>query len=236
CQIQGHPDAYGLGIRIAFYLQWFALIISCWLSDGDALNLKFLNALTIAATSIGLALNLSTLQPVEVYVILLLVCGTLYFQVPVFLWRVVTCCRPWWDTERWNKLRMGWLFKTGMALLLGTLLGVEIWFWCTGVYEKPAGMDDAGGCRQYAFLFGQVPLDSSAKRSHPTVVARKTHKPTNCRITNNRIVFLQQLRTFSDLIVAAILVMAVELVISWNHISGVNDLSSAAQLIPPVIS
>lgn len=30
--------------------------------------------------------------------------------------------------------------------------------------------------------------------------------------------------------------MAVELVISWNNISGVNDLDTAAQLIPPVAS
>lgn len=30
--------------------------------------------------------------------------------------------------------------------------------------------------------------------------------------------------------------MAIELVISWNNISGVNDLDSAAQLIPPIIS
>lgn len=30
--------------------------------------------------------------------------------------------------------------------------------------------------------------------------------------------------------------MAIELVVSWNNISGVNDLNTAAQLIPPVIS
>lgn len=55
-------------------------------------------------------------------------------------------------------------------------------------------------------------------------------------MSQSRIDHLQQLRTISDIIVAAILIMAIELVISWNHISGVDDLGNAAQLIPPVIS
>lgn len=160
CQIAGHPDSYGLGIRIAFYLQWFGMIITPWLLESDALNLHFLNMLTVAATSIGLAVNLSVLQPAEVYVVLLLVCGTLHFLVPAFLWRLLTCCHPWWDPERWSRVRMGWLFKTGLVLMFGTLVGVQIWFWCTGVHVRPTGSDTS--CRQYAFLFGQVPIDSSA--------------------------------------------------------------------------
>lgn len=160
CHITGHPDTYGLGIRIAFYIQWFGMIFASWLPESDALNLKFLNGLTIAATSVGLALDLGTLQPAEIYVVLLLVCGTLYFLVPVYLWRLITCCHPWWDTERWSRMRMGWLFKSGMGLMLGALLGLQIWFWCTGVYERPTGTDTS--CQQYGFLFGQVQLDSPA--------------------------------------------------------------------------
>lgn len=55
-------------------------------------------------------------------------------------------------------------------------------------------------------------------------------------MSQSRIDHLRQLRTIFDIIVAAILTMAVELVISWNHISGVDDLENAAQLIPPIIS
>lgn len=57
-----------------------------------------------------------------------------------------------------------------------------------------------------------------------------------CSITKDHILSLQQLRTISDLIVASILTAAAELAISWNNISGVNHLDSAAQLIPPVVS
>lgn len=57
-----------------------------------------------------------------------------------------------------------------------------------------------------------------------------------CRISHNRIESLQQFRTISDFIVAAIITTAVELVISWNNIGSVNNLDTAAQLIPPIIS
>lgn len=136
------------------------MIITCWFLESDALNLKFLNGLTILAATIGLALHLGVLQPVETYVILLLVCGTIYFLIPVYLWRVFTCCHSRMDTERWNRIRMGWLFRTGMALMFGTLLGMQIWFWCTGVYVRPPRTDNS--CEQYGFFFGQMLLNSPA--------------------------------------------------------------------------
>lgn len=97
CEIPGHPDSYGLGIRAAFYLQWFGVIVTSWVlpSSSDALNLRFLNSLTTAATAVGLAVNAGALQPAEVLVVLLLVCGALYLFVPVYLWRLATCCRQW---------------------------------------------------------------------------------------------------------------------------------------------
>lgn len=55
-------------------------------------------------------------------------------------------------------------------------------------------------------------------------------------MSQDRIESLQQLRAISDIIVASVLTMAVELVISWNNIRGVNDLDTAAQLIPLVVS
>lgn len=56
------------------------------------------------------------------------------------------------------------------------------------------------------------------------------------RTTPGRIRALQELRTISDVIVASVVTTAIELVISWNHIGGVNNLDTAAQLIPLAIS
>ncbi|KAG6359444.1 hypothetical protein INS49_012965 [Diaporthe citri] len=166
CHIPVDSGTYGVGIRIAFYLQWSGMIVTSWALESDALNLKLINALTIAATSVGLILNLNRLQPVEIYIVLLLTCGTLYFTVPIYLWRLVTCCRPWWDPERWTRIKMGWLFRVLTYSMYGVL-----------------------------------------------------HFQTIC-----------------DLIVATTITVAIELVISWNKIKGANDLDSAAQLIPPVIT
>ncbi|KAJ0119332.1 hypothetical protein J7T55_013570 [Diaporthe amygdali] len=169
-----HVDAgnYGVGIRIAFYLQWFGMIITSWLFESDAINLHFINAVTTAAMSIGLVLNLERLQPVEIYIVLLLACGTLYFTVPIYLWRLVTSCRPWWDPDRWTRIKTGWLFR---------VLTYSI-------------------------------------------------------ITKNRILSLQHFRTICDLIVASIVTLAIELVISWNKITVANDLNSSAQIIPPALT
>lgn len=95
CQISGHPDSYGLGIRLAFYLQWFGMILASCILPSAALNLQFLNSLTIAAAAIGLAINIGVLQPAEILVVLLLVCGALYFFVPVYSWKMCTLCRQW---------------------------------------------------------------------------------------------------------------------------------------------
>lgn len=164
CQITGHPDTYGVGIRTAFYLQWLGMAITSWLFESDALNLKFVNALTVAATSAGLITHLDELQPSEINVVLLLVCETLYSSVPLYAWRIATCCQPWWDPERWARLSTGWLFRASGAVLSSAVLGLQLWFWCAGVHNRPVtGVDSTipgAGCAQYGFLLGQLPLDA----------------------------------------------------------------------------
>lgn len=164
CHVSENSDTYGVGIRIAFYLQWFGMIVTSWALESDALNLKLINALTTAATSVGLILNLERLQSVEIYIVLLLACGTLYFTVPIYFWRLVTCCRPWWDPERWTKIKTGWLFRALNSSMYGALLSLHIWFWCKGVHERretDPEVDADADCEQFGFLFAQVRLDES---------------------------------------------------------------------------
>lgn len=158
CHIPVDSGTYGVGIRIAFYLQWFGMIITSWALESDALNLKFINALATAATSIGLVLNLEMLQPVEIYIALLLTCGALYFTVPIYLWRPVTCCRPWWDPERWTRINTGWLFRVSTCSMYGALLSLHIWFWCRGVHIKRKTDSKEIECGQFGCLFAHIRL------------------------------------------------------------------------------
>jgi len=47
---------------------------------------------------------------------------------------------------------------------------------------------------------------------------------------------LEKLRSVNNIIVASIVIAATELTIKWNAVTGVNDLTSAGQLIPLLIS
>lgn len=163
CHISVSSGSYGLGIRIAFHLQWFGMIVTSWALESDALNLKFINALSTAAASISLVLNLERLQPVEIYIVLLLACGALYSTVPVQLWRLVTCCRPWWDPERWTRIKTGWLFRAMTYSMYGALLSLHIWFWCRGVHngrKTDQSLNADMECEQFGFLFAPVRLDA----------------------------------------------------------------------------
>lgn len=163
CHISVNAGTYGVGIRIAFYLQWFGMIITSWAPKPDVLNLlNCTNALTTAATSIGLVMNFDRLQPVEIYIVLLLTCGALYFTIPIYLWRLVTCCRPWWDPGRWTRIRTGWLFRVSTFSTYGALLSLHIWLWCRGIHVKKktgSDLDTEIECEQFGFLFAQIRLD-----------------------------------------------------------------------------
>lgn len=50
------------------------------------------------------------------------------------------------------------------------------------------------------------------------------------------ITVLNDFRFLSDIIAFAVLVAAVELTISWNHIKGVNNVNTSAQTIPLFLS
>ena len=50
--------------------------------------------------------------------------------------------------------------------------------------------------------------------------------------SRTRIRVLREVETFGGLAVACVLIAAIELAIEWNGISGVKDMTTAAQLIP----
>lgn len=50
CKFKGNADMYGLGIRLAFYLQWLGSIFAAWIARSEVSDLAFSNAVFISAT------------------------------------------------------------------------------------------------------------------------------------------------------------------------------------------
>ncbi|KAJ9156294.1 hypothetical protein NKR23_g1250 [Pleurostoma richardsiae] len=205
---QGNAAMYGLGIRTGFYLQ-------C---------------------------------PAEIYVVLLLVFGSFYLTIPLFLWRLITGCSPNWDPSRWPRAPSSPGLSVVSFLLSLVLLGYQMWFWTAGVKERRLD------CQQYGFLFAKIPIDNGGFIAWNILfniafllggmwglcvamaLIRGYRKKPKRRLRRVHIEALQQLQSTFELIVATLMTVAVELVIQWNHLKGVSDVSTAAQLIPTLVS
>ncbi|KAK3327444.1 hypothetical protein B0T19DRAFT_484554 [Cercophora scortea] len=140
----------------------------------------------------------------------------------------------------------------GENMLWLVVAGVQLWFWCAGV--EALGVE---GCVQYGFLFAQVELGGEGFRAFNILVVlgllggtmalavldtgrrgrRRRRRRRRRRVSSAHKTILANLQYFSDLGVVVIVIAAVELSIKWNNISAaVNQVSSAAQLIPVLIS
>ncbi|KAK0636338.1 hypothetical protein B0T17DRAFT_613082 [Bombardia bombarda] len=126
CFIQGTPDMYGMGIRVAFYVFWFGtlLVIRFVLksvndNDQDAIRpstdiLSWSLIFFYYAVFIALAVTASKaakeihsysgsdedqqpFQAVEAYITILLISMPAYLQIPTFVLSLVFACRPDWD-------------------------------------------------------------------------------------------------------------------------------------------
>jgi hypothetical protein len=100
CKIEGNSDMYGLGIRLGYYFQWYGAILARWLAPSEVKNLAFSMDVFVAATFLALAIltagRVDSLEPVETYIVLLLMFGAYLALVPIYVWRLLTTCDPYW--------------------------------------------------------------------------------------------------------------------------------------------
>jgi hypothetical protein len=260
CKFQGNSDMYGLGIRLGYYLQWFGAIIAAWIAPTEVKSLRFSIDLFVSASFLALiiitAQDVDSLEPVETYIILLLMFGAYLAIVPIYFWRLLTRCDPYWDPTRWPLVDPGALSANlSLTLLVGVLI-FQYWFWFARVPDL-----DGSTCQQYGFLLAQVRLNSKAsvvlnvlmyfwlglvclylvvlKARHmlgfPAPYENRPKRKISRRHLKAHIELLQNLETWTKLFVAILVTLATELTIDWNEIEGVNSLASAGQAIPFVI-
>ena len=171
CVVQGNSDMYGLGIRLGFYLQWFGVFLAILLvprrhrdlSDDDplkeeAISLRFSNNVFAAATFLALLIlivgDVSSLQPVEIYIILLLTFGYTLLLIPIYIWRLFTFGDPTRDPTRWPMLRMSNVESRLRILLIAAVASFQLWFW----FVRVPKLNDLA-CEQYGFLLARIRLN-----------------------------------------------------------------------------
>ncbi|KAF2678748.1 hypothetical protein K458DRAFT_422828 [Lentithecium fluviatile CBS 122367] len=262
CNFEGNSDMYGLGIRLGFYLQWYAAILARWIVPlpSEVKSLGFSLNLFVAATFLALIIlttnNVESLQPVETYIVLLLLFGAYLALVPIYLWRLLTGCDPYWDPTRYPIVNMGALSANlNFFLLIGVLI-FQYWFW----FDRVPDLDHYN-CQQYGFLLSQVRLNSKVsvvlnalmyfwlgvvclyllalKILHvlgfPDPSDQRKRRVISRSHKERHIDLLQNFDNWIRIIVAIMVTLATELTISWNQIEGTNTLSGAGNTIPFVI-
>ncbi|KAF2245280.1 hypothetical protein BU26DRAFT_607578 [Trematosphaeria pertusa] len=259
CDFEGNSDMYGLGIRLGYYFQWFGAILAAWIAPSEVQGLRFGIDLFVAATFLALVIatgnDVNSLEPVDTYIILLLMFGAYLALVPIFLWRLLTGCDPYWDPTRYPLVKPGSRSANLNFLMLIGALVFQYWFW----FDRVPDLDDYN-CQQYGFLLAQVRLNSKVsvvlnilmyfwlgivclyiivlKIRHAVGFpdpSERRKRLISRRHKREHIRRLQNMDTWSKLIVVATVTAAVELTISWNEIDGANTLSGAGQTIPFVI-
>lgn len=208
---------------------------------------------TFLALIILTANDVDSIEPVETYIVLLLMFGSYLALVPIYLWRLLTACDPYWDPTRWPIVRDSALTNNmGLVLLIGVLV-FQYWFWFHRVPDL-----DHYQCQQYGFLLGQVRLNSKVSVvlnalmyfwlgniclyllglktlrmfGFPDPSEQRERRVISSNRKRRHIERLQTIDTWMRIITAMLVTLATELAVSWNDIRNANTLAGAGNTIP----
>ena len=148
---------YGLGIRLGFYLQWYAGICANMLAvESEITGNRLALAAFMWGTFIALLVQTITqaLSAIDIYVILLMCFGSNYFIIPLLFWRLVTCFDYTLDPTRWIVVKASTALNIANVALLLATSGYQLWFWISGIHTIP------NDCNPVGFLFVKMPLVS----------------------------------------------------------------------------
>ncbi|TGO57965.1 hypothetical protein BCON_0060g00390 [Botryotinia convoluta] len=173
CIIDGNSDIYGLGIRIGFYLQWYASLLasaprgsSGKVASDEVQGLMFSIILFSVATFLALIIQTSTLQLAEVYIILLLVVGYHYYFIPKMFMVLLSSIKQLFSKgekdETEQKKHRGWEFIFLVGLFFCAISCFQLWFW-GGHFQDRNGKSNT--CPNFGFGFIRVDLENIAFRA-----------------------------------------------------------------------
>ncbi|KAK6611313.1 hypothetical protein H4I95_02109 [Botrytis cinerea] len=173
CITDGNSDIYGLGIRIGFYLQWYASLLASAprgslgkVASGEVQGLMFSIVLFSVATFLALVIQTSTLQLAEVYIILLLVVGYHYYFIPKMFMALLSSIKQLFSKgekeETGQKKHRGWVFILLVGLFFCAISCFQLWFWGGHFQDRNR---KANTCPDFGFGFIRVDLENIAFRA-----------------------------------------------------------------------
>jgi hypothetical protein len=164
CTIAGNSDLYGHGIRVSFYLLWFAVLIGERFQEQHAKVLRGAELILAYAVFLGLVMATSSgyLFAAEAYITLLLISTTVYLLVPRHTSDLVAWIRP--DLGLGSQHAGFGIVATARCLFVLIVISLHMWFWGTGVDSASIDRmlrEQGGGCQppqQFGFAFSPVEL------------------------------------------------------------------------------
>ncbi|KYK57343.1 hypothetical protein DCS_04352 [Drechmeria coniospora] len=234
CIARSRPDMYGLGIRLAVYIQWLAVALFHHIGPESMSEIRLLGLILSSSLAISLLLHLAEggngIDAAGIYILILLTTGSHLFLVPVYAWRALTCFRPWWNPLAWSGEEQLRIFRIVSFTLILVVSAVAVWFFSTHVPRLERG------CLQFGFFFGKTALDGNTSFLAFNAVLYLLILQICVAMALGHVKSLRHLHLLSNLTVLVVLVFAVELSVRWNELSGSSDMDTSAQLIPLLVS
>lgn len=258
CGFIGNPDIYGLGVRLGIYSQWLSALLSNHLlsnSREDIHSAYFFFSLALGIATVVITVNRerSCVFFAEIFVLVSLVFGG-YFSVHLFPITTLPQQRDWYSIP-WRRGRL-----VILALVYGAMMLFNCWFWFAGrstgfestpcgsaifLFAKFSGSNIKHGVRFYQgfsvamavyypfgafYLLQNDPglLNGSNGTSTPSHSVKPIGGPGFRMICSIHFLIV-------SLICFVLAVLAIEMTLAWNCVSGVTSLNSGGQLIPLVI-
>ncbi|KAM5360844.1 hypothetical protein ACJZ2D_013473 [Fusarium nematophilum] len=251
CSPPGRPDIYGVGIRTSFYIQWLGSLLIEHVSEQHLPDMRFLSAFSSAAASTSLVIGVAQgkLQPLDIYLLLLLAMGFFLFFMPLHAWRLVTKCHPQLDPFFLTDEVHGQFWHVMTFVMLAANAAMGTWFYTAFMPQLDRD------CRDLVFVFGKVDLENriyvvAAAVFYIGILAVvggyiflssccDLSPPPDARFRRIRRRHMRRFRLcrlLSGCIVFTLLVLAIELPIRWNNTNNVSEFATLAQLIPFFLS
>ncbi|KAL7767375.1 hypothetical protein ACKLNR_001676 [Fusarium oxysporum f. sp. zingiberi] len=250
CSLTGRSDVYGVGIRAAFYAQWLGSLLIEYLSEENLADLRFISIFSSAAASTSLVIGVAynSLQPLDIYFLLLLAMGFFLFQIPLYIWRILTRCQAHLDPFQLSKESHGHFYHLMSLTVLSANVSIGTWYFTSFLPHLDRD------CRDVIFILGKVDLESQGYiiagsiffigilvgiggfifLNACCIITKSSSRHRRARSRN--IWRLRILRAISGFIIFTLLVLSTELPILWNHIQGVYELTTVAQLLPLMLT